>query len=335
MADRSSDSVEMYVKRIAVLQAQNGDAVPLSILAADLSILPTSANEMCRRLAADGLVDYRPYKGVTLTAAGQMLAKKILCRQRLWECFLVDTLGFDVDLAEQSACELEHATSELLAARLAQYLDYPTLSPRNQPIPCAYGSRTEPVTALLSSLEVGQKGQVDAILAEAPVRDLLLAQGLTTGAPVGVLSIKPGVSVLLELGGQYLSLAVQLAEQVSVALVEGAAGIHAETRSPVATGFEVDNPQTKEKKAMQNTHQITLDRLPIGGRGVIVQVGGGRAVKRRMMDMGLVTGETITLKGVAPMGNPLEFIIKGYQLSLRKNEAQNVVVELLKVGHEA
>ena len=332
MTDKSSESVEMYVKRIAVLQVSSGQAVPLSVLAADLSILPTSANEMCRRLAADGLVDYRPYKGVILTSAGEILAQKILCRQRIWERFLVDKLGFNLDEAEDAACQLEHATSDSLVNRLAEFLDFPTLSPRNEPIPCVFGSQTEPVAVPLTSLDAGQVGQVNDIAGEQTIQELLQSKGLSPGVRFAVLAIKVGESVLLEVEGEYISLAQRVAGIISVIPNDVEQPSRQPTSSQMAASLDMNEQQAREKMVMQQVSKITLEQLPIGEQGIIVQIGGSKAVKRRMLDMGLVTGEAITLKAVAPMGDPLEFVVKGYQLSLRKSEAHNVVVEWMDNG---
>lgn len=73
---------------------------------------------------------------------------------------------------------------------------------------------------------------------------------------------------------------------------------------------------------------ITLDQLPRGEQGTIVRIGGERLTRQRMLAMGLVTGETVTLKAVAPLGDPLELLVKGYQLSLRRHEAQQITVEV-------
>ncbi len=71
----------------------------------------------------------------------------------------------------------------------------------------------------------------------------------------------------------------------------------------------------------------TLDRLARGRSGVIVRIGGDRALRRRLLDMGLVQGETVTLAAVAPLGDPIELSVKGYHLSLRKSEARLIEVE--------
>lgn len=73
--------------------------------------------------------------------------------------------------------------------------------------------------------------------------------------------------------------------------------------------------------------EATLDQLARGQRATIVRIAGERTLRRRLLDMGLVTGETVTLTAVAPLGDPLELTVKGYRLSLRKAEARQIVVE--------
>ena len=74
--------------------------------------------------------------------------------------------------------------------------------------------------------------------------------------------------------------------------------------------------------------QIPLHELKAGQRGVVVRVGGKGPVKRRMMDMGLVPGTEVQVVRVAPLGDPIEFTVKGYSLSLRKSEAEAIEVEV-------
>jgi ferrous iron transport protein A len=71
----------------------------------------------------------------------------------------------------------------------------------------------------------------------------------------------------------------------------------------------------------------TLDSLAEGERARIVTVHGEDAVAVRLMEMGLLDGELITMIGAAPLGDPLEFEIRGYRLSLRAREAQRVEIE--------
>jgi ferrous iron transport protein A len=63
-------------------------------------------------------------------------------------------------------------------------------------------------------------------------------------------------------------------------------------------------------------------------KGVIVRVGGKKGIRRRMMDMGVVSGAEVVMQRVAPLGDPVEVRIKGYDLALRLEEAANIQVEV-------
>jgi ferrous iron transport protein A len=73
----------------------------------------------------------------------------------------------------------------------------------------------------------------------------------------------------------------------------------------------------------------TLDQLSVTDVARVVQVQGDDPIATRIMEMGIVDGEPIRLLGRAPLGDPLEFAVRGYRVSLRKSEARRVVVELL------
>lgn len=72
----------------------------------------------------------------------------------------------------------------------------------------------------------------------------------------------------------------------------------------------------------------TLDELEPGEKGQIVKVGGGRGIRRRLLDMGVVAGAEIEVERVAPLGDPVEVRVKGYDLALRKQEAADIQVEV-------
>jgi ferrous iron transport protein A len=77
---------------------------------------------------------------------------------------------------------------------------------------------------------------------------------------------------------------------------------------------------------------VTLDTLREGERALIVDVLGDDAISVRLMEMGLVEGEEVELVGYAPLGDPIEFRIRGYRLSLRSTEARRVQVQPQPVG---
>lgn len=71
----------------------------------------------------------------------------------------------------------------------------------------------------------------------------------------------------------------------------------------------------------------TLDKIKIGETGTVVKIEGGGPVKRRIMDMGITKGCKISVRKVAPLGDPIELTVKGYELSIRKCDAKNVIID--------
>lgn len=72
---------------------------------------------------------------------------------------------------------------------------------------------------------------------------------------------------------------------------------------------------------------MTLDQLPPGQRACVKRIEGQGAIRRRLMEMGLIKGTVIETLKTAPLGDPVEYKLRGYHLSLRRNEAQLVVLE--------
>lgn len=72
---------------------------------------------------------------------------------------------------------------------------------------------------------------------------------------------------------------------------------------------------------------MTLDQLPIGQEAVITIVGGEGALRLRFLDMGLIPKTRVTVMKTAPMGDPIEIRLRGYQLTIRKEEAMKIEVK--------
>ena len=71
----------------------------------------------------------------------------------------------------------------------------------------------------------------------------------------------------------------------------------------------------------------TLREVKVGQTVTVVKLHGEGAIRRRIMDMGITKGVSIRLRKVAPLGDPLEITVRGYELSLRKADAEMIVVE--------
>ena len=68
----------------------------------------------------------------------------------------------------------------------------------------------------------------------------------------------------------------------------------------------------------------TLDKLPVGKKGTITQVDGEGPLRCRLLDMGLIPGTEVLVQKVAPMGDPIEIHIRGYELTIRLEDAREI-----------
>ena len=112
-----------------------GASVSTTALAERLDVRPASVSGMVRKMAALGLVEHEPYRGVGLTARGRMVALEVIRHHRLLELFLVESLGMTWDEVHVEAERLEHVLSEELEELIAAKLGNPTLDPHGDPIP--------------------------------------------------------------------------------------------------------------------------------------------------------------------------------------------------------
>ncbi len=72
---------------------------------------------------------------------------------------------------------------------------------------------------------------------------------------------------------------------------------------------------------------MTLKEISCGKTVTVRKLEGEGAVKRRIMDMGLTKGVSVTVRKVAPLGDPIEITVRGYELSVRKEDAEKIIVE--------
>src|SRR5689334_22398576 len=138
-----SSTVENYLKTIYLGSFSAARAVPrllpMGQLAAAVGVTPGTATTMVKALAEAGLVNYEPYAGVALTAAGRKLAALVLRRHRLIELFLVRVMGYSWDEVHDEAELLEHVVTDRLIERIDEMLGRPETDPHGDPIPNAEG----------------------------------------------------------------------------------------------------------------------------------------------------------------------------------------------------
>src|ERR671934_1208186 len=154
-----SVAIQDYLKEIYKLQA-SGERATTTALARRMGVAPSSATSMLKKLAALGLAEHAPYRGVTLTLAGTRIALEVIRHHRLLEQYLAETLGLGIDAVHAEADRLEHALSEELEARMDEQLGYPTHDPHGDPIPDAGLKVERSALRTLASLEPGEEATI-------------------------------------------------------------------------------------------------------------------------------------------------------------------------------
>jgi DtxR family transcriptional regulator, Mn-dependent transcriptional regulator len=297
----SNETVEMYLKTIAEL-SDDDEPVIIARVAERLGVSPVTANEMMKRLVDQGLIVHERYKGVNLTENGRFYANSVIRRQRLWECFLVDRLNFNWSGSHEAACRLEHATSNVLAEALSAYLDHPTVCPHGNPIPRADGTMPEIEGSPLTKLAVGERATVLSVIhINTEIFAYLSQHNIVPGRVIEVTEKAPmDGPISIRAKDNIVALGLPMAATIMVK-AHGQGVVQATT---------------------------TLDLLSPGKAATVTRIGGGGAIRRRLMDMGITRGVEIKAVKTSPLGDPVEYHLRGYNLSLRKSEAQMIEITM-------
>lgn len=132
---RTSEAIEDYTKAIYALSRDRKGPVLNGEVAERLSVAPATATAMLKRLDQLGFVELVPWRGVTLTPAGEKVALEVIRHHRLIETYLAEALGMPADLVHAEAEVLEHHISEELEELIAAKLGEPSHDPHGTPIP--------------------------------------------------------------------------------------------------------------------------------------------------------------------------------------------------------
>jgi DtxR family Mn-dependent transcriptional regulator len=214
----TTESEQMYLITVARAAEEGASGpVPIAALASTLGLSVASANEMVRKLAAKGLVEYLPYKGVELTEIGSRVAGRVLRTRRLWSTFLATHLDFSPTEADALACNLEHVTTAETAERLAAHLGDPQSGPMGEPIPPASGSRPRRATVPLTEVPVGVEAEVISCAVPAAVAGFLMAENVVPGARVTVAGTGPSGAVV-EVDGNWVHLSSAIAGSIELSI---------------------------------------------------------------------------------------------------------------------
>lgn len=209
---------EDYIKAIYELAEgfEKGVAVSNRALMAYLDHSAQTVNEMIKKLVKLGMVDYLPYKGSLLTASGLSEAQRMIRVHRLWETFLVHSLGYGWEEVHEEAEHLEHVTSQALEARLFSFLGEPEVCPHGNLIPTAVRSE-EYQMKRLTEASVGQVYQLARVKDQKDLLTYLSAQGLKVGSEFKMLGLDNiGELVTIELNSKTVVMSFKIARQIFI-----------------------------------------------------------------------------------------------------------------------
>ncbi len=184
-----SSNMEDYLKAIYEL---GESSVKTQEVAGALNVSAASVTGMLKKLGDLKLVDYAPYRGVSLTPAGRLVALETLRHHRLIETYLANALGYAWHEVHDEADKLEHVISENFEERIATLLGHPRFDPHGDPIPNREGVLPESKGQPLATLDTGTRATLTRITNQDPeVLRYLADHNLVPGRTVTVLKRAP------------------------------------------------------------------------------------------------------------------------------------------------
>ncbi|WP_052255548.1 metal-dependent transcriptional regulator [Salinicoccus sp. YB14-2] len=161
-----------------------------------LEISPPTVTEMMNSLVKVGWVVYTPYKGSMLTENGTAYAKEIIRKHRLWEVFLVNKLGLDIQDVHREAELLEHTTSDVVAEKLEEYLGFPEYCPHGGAIKIDLMDVQEDHTITISETEAGDRVVISRIVDEEKLLKYFKNQHLNIGEHVVIKDVDTNIDLI-------------------------------------------------------------------------------------------------------------------------------------------
>ncbi len=283
-----------------------GRLVTVETMAGRLEVTRGVASEILTRLTERGLA-VSDASGWELTEPGRAYALRILRTHRLWERYLADRTGVPPVEWHGEAERVEHQLTEAEAEALASRLGDPRYDPHGDPIPTAGGEIPARAGTSLGGVEVGERVVVRHLEDEPEaVFERLVALGLAPGAVLEVLERESGASgaVRIRIRGEEHELRAVDAANVTVEPVPEA---------------DVDHGAGPRRT------------LADAERGEAVRVTGLSPAcqgpqRRRLLDLGVVSGTEIVPELVSSGGDPVAYRIRGALIALRREQAEWVEV---------
>lgn len=219
-----SSSTQDYLKAVWSLSEWTDTPVTAKSIAERLGLKLSSVSDAVRKLSEQGLLTHAPYGAVSLTDRGREHALAMVRRHRLIETFLVEALGYRWDQVHDDAEVLEHAVSDFMIERVAEYLGHPESDPHGAPIPAADGTVQQSDATRLTDATPGQRARVTRIaFADPDLLQFFAGQGIGYGTVLNVLPSAPysdAMAVVAEGFDDHLTLGRPATDTVWVELID-------------------------------------------------------------------------------------------------------------------
>ncbi|MFL5657897.1 MAG: metal-dependent transcriptional regulator [Ktedonobacteraceae bacterium] len=171
LAPRISDCL-----KVIYAMQERGQKVTTSAVHEQLGVSDATVTMLFKDFAEAGWVEHTPYRGVHLTALGELKAKEVIRHHRLLELYLARELGYSWDKVHDEADKLEHVISEEFEDRLDALLGYPTVDPHGDPIPSKDGIISVRKGCMLTELPMGQSALILRVSDQNPEKLCYLGQ---------------------------------------------------------------------------------------------------------------------------------------------------------------
>ena len=212
--------IEDYLKVVYTLVRERGEErASTSAISERMEVSAASVTNMMQKLADMRLVEYVPYRGVSLTDAGEKIALEVIRHHRLIELYLAEALGYPWDEVHDEAERLEHVISEEFEDRIDAMLGHPTTDPHGDPIPPKSGRPPAGASPRrLSEVEVGESVVVRRVSdRDGELLRQLASLELVPGTRVRIVSRdSSGGPITLERDDRRLSVGEEIARRVFV-----------------------------------------------------------------------------------------------------------------------
>jgi len=287
--------LEDAIKHLYELGAA-GRLVPLNDMAHALGISPHKAGILAGKLIRKCLVIEQGRGNVRLTDIGERRALQIIRAHRIWESYLASK-GTAIEDIHEKADRYEHFTKLKEIDEMESDLEYPRRDPHGDLIPNSNGEVHGEEGTPLTHWPPDREAQI--VHVEDEPKDLfsqLVAMGLVPGARLEIIRREPHRLLVHSQHLQHI-LASETAQKI----------------------FVVDAPDTV----------MPLAELLVGEQGIVKEIDESGKPMRRLLDIGLVPGSKVEVVRVAPLGDPFEYRIKGALISLRRHEANKILVKRL------